>query len=139
MCIRDSTNTPKKSYYTISVLSAIFSGDIKPADYYVSADPYSDSAIERLCPFCQTFEKNNMPVYSYFVPSGVAEDGGGLRGRVSVCRALPHPVLIDTYSTDVYEIEDISCSNGITYYDNLPMADYPMVIADKSSFVLAEI
>lgn len=129
------TYTPKKSYETIRNIAAVFSGDIKPTEAYMHVDIDVPSAVELLSCMNMTFEKNGMPVYAYYLPTEVSQNVEiQYTAEVCVYRRLDAPVLIDLYTSDVYEVDDIVCDHGMTKYQNLPIKDYPLMLADRSSF-----
>ena len=129
------TYTPKKSYETITNLSAIFAGDIKPSETYMHVDIRSSSALELLSCIYMSFEKNGIPVYAYYLPTEVSENHEiRYKADVCVCHRFDAPVLIDPYTSDVYEVDEMARVNGMTKYKNLPIRDYPLILTDVSSF-----
>lgn len=129
------TYTPKKSYETITNLSAIFSGDIKPSKSYMQVYINSPSVLECLSCVNLSFEKNGIPIYAYYLPTKVSEKiENKYEAEVCICHTVKAPVLIDHYTSDVYEVNEVYNSSGMSKYQNLPIKDYPLILTDRSAF-----
>lgn len=129
------TYKPKKSYETIKNLAAVFSGDINPTEAYMHIDINTTSALELLSCVNMSFEKNGIPVYVYYLPTEVSKNIE-IQYTADVCvyQKLDAPVLIDPYTSDVYDVDNIKCELGMTKYKNLPIKDYPLMLTDRLSF-----
>jgi hypothetical protein len=46
------------------------------------------------------------------------------------------PVLLDLLAGDVYALEDFQSSGGKSRFGSLPLADFPLVIAERSEIIL---
>lgn len=131
------TYTPKKSYETISNLSAIFCGNVTPADYYIHADIPGGSGTELIS--CQTlcFNKNSLPMFAYYLPLSLnAPREINLTADVYITKNIKSPILIDPYTGEVFELNEPDNVNGLKKYRNLPLKDYPLIITKKSLFSL---
>lgn len=129
------TYTPKKSYETISHLSAIFNGDLKPSDYYMDVNVNSPTTLEFLSPINMTFEKNGTPIYSYYMPTEIGKPFEySYKLVLSTLDHLDNPVVIDMYSGEVFSIEkeNVVYCNGFESYTDLPIKDYPIIVTDRS-------
>ncbi|MDD6215127.1 MAG: beta-galactosidase, partial [Firmicutes bacterium] len=125
------TYTPKESYRTITNLAAIFSGDIKPASHYICVDIDSQSELELLSCSSMSYDKNGTPVYAYYLPTEVRKNTPiSYKAEISVFDRIEDPVLIDPYTAEIFEIEGFVTHQGITKYQNLPIRDYPLMIAE---------
>lgn len=130
------TYTPKKSYETISNLAAIFSGNIKPAELYMQVDINALTVLEVLSCVNMSFEKNGIPIYAYYLPTEVAQQAEtSYQADVCIYHKPDAPVLIDPYTSEVYEIDDTAPAyGGMTKYLHLPITDYPLILTDRSAF-----
>lgn len=134
------TYTPKKSYETITYLSAIFSGDIVPSADYIHLNTNAPSPVELLSCQTMTFRKNGMPVYAYYMPTQLGKNEEILyTADVCIYENLENPILIDPYTGDVFEIceppvPDSPYDCGIVAYKNLPLKDYPLILTEKKAF-----
>ena len=129
------TYTPKKSNETITNLSTIFSGDIKPTENFMLVDIDSKSPVDMIACQKMTFEKDSIPLYAYYYPSSLADRTEiTFNATVTVLNAFENPVLIDPLSGEVFEAEEPNFS-GYGYYEyKLPIKDYPLILTDKSAF-----
>ena len=131
------TYTPKKSYETITNLSTIFSGDIKPTDDYMLVDVNAKSVIDLIACRKMTFEKNGIPIYAYYYPSNLAERAEiPFDAKITILENLDTPILIDPMNGDVFEVR---ASNSVKYnYGHieykLPIKEYPLILTDKKAF-----
>lgn len=125
--------TPKKSYETITYLSTIFSGDIKPTDDYMLLNTFTVSPIDLLVCRKMTFEKNGMPLYAYYYPSDLAKHKEiPFNATISILRKIEEPILVDPMNGDVFELDEPSYDNGYVY--TLPLKEYPMILTEKKAF-----
>ncbi len=128
------TYTPKLSHTTIRHLSTIFSGDIAPAEEYLAVDINCPTPLELLAVQTATFKKDEKPLYSYWLPTSVADETPmNYTATVSV-EPMSNPVLIDTLTGEVFEVEEKKEWNDLAYYVNLPLENYPLILTEKSLF-----
>lgn len=132
--LNGNTYTPKKSYFAISNLSTIMSGDFKPSDNYSTIEAHTKNHAEFISAIAMSFEKDGCPLYAYYIPSELDRNTDyDFAAKLTVDKGLNEPVIIDLYTGDVFEIDsDFGVSTGLTYYDNLPIKNYPLIITDKS-------
>jgi hypothetical protein len=127
--------TPKQSYYTITNIAAIFSGDVKPTHDYIHIDINSSSPIELLACETMTFVKNDAPFYAYYLPVQLGKEVNiPYTADVSVYKYLENPVLIDPYTGEVFEIYDFAYSHGTYMCRNMPLKDYPLILTERNVF-----
>ena len=136
--LNGKTYTPKESYRTIAHLSAFFSGSIKPSEetMLMQLKNGGKTVFEKTENF--TFEKDGKPAYVYYF--GAPLDMAGdltYTADLTVGSTFENPTLIDMYTGDVYEIESYSQHNGMCAFENLPVKNYPLVVAEKGLFELA--
>lgn len=126
--------TPKKSYQTITHLAAIFSGDIEPTNDYIVAGVTVNVPIDTLSIMKMSFKKNGLPVFAYYYPSDLSKETKvECNANISILKNLAEPVLIDTFTGDVFEVDTASNSGGIYRY-SLPICDYPLILTEKKAF-----
>ncbi len=128
------TYTKKLSYDTIRYLSTIFSGDVTATDGYMTVDVNSPTPLELSAMKTAAFRKDSTPFYAYWLPTSV-EDETPITYTATVCvEPISDPVLIDTFTGEVFEIADEKERNGMVEYTNLPIKNYPLVITERSLF-----
>ncbi len=134
------TYTPKESYQTITILAAIFSGNIKPFPRYIQVNLNTENVLELLSCETMAYQKDNYPVYAYYLPTDIQkkEEISSCKASVSIFEKIKHPVLIDTYTADVFQIEGEMSAPGLVEYRDLPIKDYPLIITDSNAFPFSE-
>lgn len=129
------TYTPKKSYETITYLSTIFSGDIKPTDDYCLLNISSHSPVDLIACQKMTYSKNGLPVYAYYYPSDLSKHIEiTFDATLSILKPLENPVLIDPMNGEVYRVEEPEFRKGFGYNYTLPIKDYPLILTDKKTY-----
>ena len=129
------TYTPKESYYTLRNLAAIFSGDIAPSKncLYIMPDQYS--VMEWIAGQTMTYIKKGYPVYAYYLPLELGKPlTEELYATVSTDSVIESPVLIDSYTGEVFELQREESKWGWVKYQKMPLKDYPLIICDKNAF-----
>ncbi len=138
------TYTPKKSYEIISRLATILSGEISQT--YLDAYPwYPDKPVEMAALQMISFTRNSKPVLAFWRPSFVEDEEPTIDGLViklsnrNVPNPITDPVLVDMLTGEVFEIESKKFQNNIWVFYGLPMAEYPMLICDRSTYEIDEV
>ncbi len=132
------TYTKKKSCETLGRLANFFDGTVSPADGYCRMG-YQGDEYDNYIKQHYIFSKEGRPVYAYCIPNDIElgpKVGHGLWIDISTIgfkNGIDNPVLIDMLDGDVYEIKPSSIQGSTVKFENLPYADYPMVICDKSA------
>lgn len=132
------TYTPKQSYYTISHLAAIFSFGVKAADIHMLVDSEDPDVINLLAIQKLTFEKQGSPIYAYYLPTPITERAENpYAATVITDKRIENPVLIDTFTGDVFEAAAPEQDHkGMYCYKGLPMKDYPLMLTDRKTFAI---
>jgi len=129
------TYAPKKSYETITYLSTIFSGDIKPTDDYCLLNISSASPVDLIACQKMTYSKNGLPVYAYYYPSDLSSRTEiTFDATLSILKPLENPVLIDPMNGEIYQVEDPEFRKGFGYNYTLPIKDYPLILTDRKTY-----
>ncbi len=82
-----------------------------------------------------SYDKNNTPVYAYYLPTSVLKSKNiDYNTEIRIIDSISDPVLIDPYTSDVYQIDEPEKMFGLTIFKNLPIKNYPLIIIDKSAF-----
>lgn len=120
--------TPKLSYYTISRLSTVFSGDFEITDIDFSVDFESEAQKVKM-----SYNRNGKDVLAYWLKLEIAKETPLTNGaEIDISNAnINEPILIDMFDGSVYEPEFDTTTKTIK---NAPIGDYPILICDKSTF-----
>ena len=135
--------TPKKSYETLSRTAALFSGDVKRADFMVTSG-YKGDRSRLYAKECMAYFINGKPFVAYYVPENVEDEVKLKSGfwlnveRIKGKIEFDNPVVIDMLSGDVYSVDIKDKTYNTYYFEDLPYCDYPMMLCDKSSAELEE-
>lgn len=128
------TYTPKLSYTTIRHLSTVLCGDIVPTDGYMTVDINSPTPLELSAVQTASFKKNGTMLYAYWLPTSVADEKP-IEYTASVCvEPLENPVLIDMLTGEIFEVESKKERSSLVEYTELPIANYPLVLTEKTLF-----
>ncbi len=132
------TYTPKKSCETLGRLACFFDGSVTAADGYCRMG-YDDDERNNYMHRYYIFKKEGRPIYAYYIPLDIeldTENGNGLWIDISTIgfeRGIDRPVLIDMLSGEVFELKPSYVQGSTIKFEELPYADYPMVICDISA------
>lgn len=134
--------TPKESYYAISRLSQLLSGDIEPLEAYfgVSVKDEKTFGRENISALRHyALKRNGGQVYVWYLPTDI-EAERGIIGEMSIScetledvRAINDPVVIDMYTGEVFKAE---AAKGRGIMVNVPVAEYPFVLCDAGDIVM---
>lgn len=144
------TYLPKPSYYAIAAYCAVFDDATKLlkgksvsgrfSDPATGADDVSRTASERL--IGDVYSRDGHPLYLYYVPEDIQYAYPGAHGFELICeddpalKTIEDPVLVDLLKGRVYGVLKMEILPSGSYrFSGLPLADYPLVIADASAFV----
>lgn len=136
------TYTKKKSFEAMQIASTVFSGDICVTDKLFWGKIHENNTDAGLLAACYSFSRNGHDMFLYYRKSdiGLAQRTvwdfevylNGLEGEMTI----QNPVVIDMFTGDVFEIDShqIDYWRGNMCIHDLPFADYPCIICDKSDF-----
>ena len=132
--------TPKKSYETISNLSTIFSGSILPVKEYLYVDMLDVDITKLLACQTMTFNKNGNIIYAFYLPIKIGEMyETSYMADIYTSQSIENPILIDPYTSEVFELKKPDNIGGMFKYNNLPIKDYPIILADRKVFEIEDI
>ncbi len=138
------TYTPKKSYETISRLSAFFSGDVESFDCMLTSG-YEGDRDNFYAKECMAYRINGKPYFAYYVPARIEDEMPVKEGfwlnveRRHGIIEIDKPVVIDMLSGDIYDVEFNDITENTYYFEGLPYSDYPMVLCDRNAVSVIEI
>ncbi len=126
--------TPKLSYKAFQHIAAVFNGDIQATDASFTIEGARDVFGREEEAVCLPFTKSGFPLYFYYLPSAPAER---CRREEAVTACLKHPlcepVLVDMLSGEVFSLVRYDSRNECTFYRNLPIDNYPMLLTERSA------
>jgi len=140
--------TPKPAYYTYQNLCAVMDArykvfrtdydiEVKDSGVFYGIGPEDDAfpSVPLLASF-KTAE--NQHLVAYWLPWNAQEYLPKLaKVEVNVQNtAFKNPVLIDLLEGKAYQINGFQSANGSTRFENLPLADYPMLIVERDEIDL---
>lgn len=129
--------TPKPSYEAFRHIAAVFNGDIRKKDAYFVVENTSDAPSEAEAAVCLSFLKNGAPMHIYYLPSAPAEDLYRAESvSVYLSEPLCEPVLVDLLSGEVFDLSSHETQGALFAYRGLPLANYPMVLTERSALPL---
>lgn len=131
------TYKPKMSYTTITHLSTLLSGDLKNTDEFITIYAWSDNPADSLACQKMSFERNGKPVFAYYYPSDLRyELKEPNMCTVTVFEDFDEPVIIDTFTGEIFELEKPEFNHGYAY--NVSLKEYPVLLTDKKTFEIIE-
>lgn len=129
--------TPKESYFALSRMAQLLSGDIEPMEAYFGVEFRNERAFGRenisaLRKF--SFKRNGGQMYVWYLPTDIEDERGKIWDASVRCetfedvRAISEPILIDMYTGEVFALK-LKPGRGLRA--DVPIAEYPMVICDR--------
>jgi len=115
--LRGKDYTPKPAYFAYQNLCALFDADTLKADLPVQVE--GEKVVTA------SFQRRGEPLYAYWTPESLTKDVPSTKARVTVASKPKSPALLDPLTGQVYRI---------SAFDALPLADYPLIIADQTVF-----
>ena len=147
-CILENpTLTPKPAYFAYQNLCALFDDRYKPVAApteitvhdpggFYGVGEEDDAFPSR--PLVSTFTtQNGRSLVAYWLPWHPQEMVR--EGRVDLVTgalAFSDPVLIDLLSGKVFPVDNMTREGGVTTFHDVPLADYPFVIAERSEVII---
>ena len=118
--LRGADYTPKPAYFAYQTLCVLFDAETRKADLPVQVEAAGETKV-----VTASFRRRGEPLYIYWTPESLTKDVPLQKARVTVANKLKAPTLLDPLTGQVYKI---------TAFDTLPLADYPLIIADENLF-----
>ncbi|MDD4102314.1 MAG: beta-galactosidase [Kiritimatiellae bacterium] len=124
--LRGEDYTPKPSYFAYQNLCALFDAETVRS----RMKPFKLEGADGIETWAAGFKRHGKPLVAYWAVEDLTKDVPAKQVKVVIGEAdkamMPSPRLLDPLSGALYEIAS---------FDTLPLADYPLIIADKSVFV----
>jgi len=114
--LRGTDYTPKPAFFAYQNLCALFDAGTSKADLPVKVAAETEVVTA-------SFLRCSEPLFVYWRPADLTKDVPWRKVRVEVGGKFKAPMLLDPLSGRIYKI---------TSFDALPLADYPLIIADKT-------
>ena len=138
------TYEPKMSYYAFGHYNALFATARVDETVPVTVTPETDADNPVQTVAFRTAE--GALRFVYYVPADYGETyvGKGYRARTDATLTLPaavapkDPVLVDPLRGGVYSVGRVRAADGSVVYADLPLVDYPLVLADRTTVPLQE-
>jgi len=146
------TYTPKKSWYALRNIAAVFDKDTVAEDLYATVrvenyDLRQSGALPLLSPIVGTFVRRGCPLYTYYCPEDLQNKWVGrphvqFTGMRETDGPMTRPVLIDPLTGTVYEATAVKTweRSEVDYFEihELPMTDYPLILTDQNAVDILE-
>jgi hypothetical protein len=135
--LRGTDYTPKPSYYAYQCLAALFDAKTERAgaEYRLRLLPGTAEQPKEDALVYAVFTRQGRVLGAYWHAASLQEDTPTRSVRVELSVPADHlaqPVLVDPLANRVYRIAQQTQSGGRLAFGNLPLADYPLIIADRS-------
>ena len=134
--------SPKPAYYAYQNLCAVMDSRYRKVDpdyRFEVTNPGSFAGIGEYedafpsVPLLASYKSSNAALLALWLPWIPQETIGEFASvALDVASEFSDPVLLDLLTGDIYVLEDYTSSDGMTQFANLPLADYPIVIAERS-------
>lgn len=134
------TYQPKKSYETISRLATVLGEKIAISNNMFVLS-FNKDKFEYLSRVTISAKKNGSDIYFYWIPSNVEEERGIFEKADAYFEKgnIKEPVIVDLFDGNVYEPDFETNAADIISIKQLPVAEYPILICDKSLFEIDSI
>lgn len=141
-CILNTADrSPKPAYFAYQNLCAVMDSRYKkdePEYQFVVSNAGSFAGIGEYedafpsVPLLASFKSTNAALLALWLPWIPQESIGEFATvTLEVGSEFRDPVLLDLLDGGIYAVADFSSADGKTRFDNLPLADYPLVIAER--------
>ena len=127
------TYTPKLAHTALSCLANLLGGDELPTLSDIPVTLSAPMTSDMPCPLSVSFIRNGCEAVAYWLPYPIEKECG-VTGKCSITfdqgSKIQSPVLIDTLSGEVFEVE---YDRATKVASGLPIGEYPFVICDSSA------
>ena len=137
--LRGKIYTPKKVHEAISYLGVLLSEEITLSKKRITIDLGELSQEEK--PVAFSYTRAGQEVYVYWLPLPVESDEPICMGNIIHLpdTTIEDPILIDTFSGTVIAPESGEWCREKRILNNVPLAIYPYVIANRGSLAFSPI
>ncbi|HPA18446.1 MAG TPA: beta-glucosidase [Verrucomicrobiae bacterium] len=139
--LRGEDYTPKPSYFAYQCLCALFDAQSEAADLsFDVSGPGADSTWNQTALMKGSFIRNGSPLHVYWLPLNLMKAMPRLTSNISVpapsAVGIESPVLVDPLNATVHRPTRAERARGGWALPSAPLADYPLIIADRSAVEL---
>jgi len=122
--LRGEDYTPKPAYFAYQNLCALFDAETSRHRVSFKLEGAGESAT-----LAAGFKRHGKPLVAYWAVEDLMQDVPAKQVRVALGEGekaqMPNPALLDPLTGQIYKVAS---------FDTLPLADYPLIIADASVF-----
>ena len=118
--LRGSDYTPKPAFSAYQNLCALFDAETRKADLSIRVEGAGETTV-----VTASFQRCGQPLYLFWTPADLTKDVPPQKVKVTVGDKLKSPALLDPLTGVVYKIAS---------FDALPLADYPLILAEETTF-----
>ena len=122
--LRGENHTPKPAYFAYQNLCALFDAETRKADLPIRVEGAGETTV-----VTASFQRRGQPLYLFWTPAGLTKDVPPQKVEVTVGDKLRSPALLDPLTGAISRITSLAA---------LPLADYPLIIADETAFQTGE-
>ena len=145
--LHNPTGEPKPGYYAYQNLCAVIDNRYERVEIKTETEVTDPGIFYGIGPFEDAFPSvpltgafkttNGQYLIAYWLPWHGQEHLPELAFiNLSANANFNNPVLIDLMSGNVFDLEVSDMQNNASLFTNLPLADYPMVIAEKDQVIM---
>ena len=148
-CILDAvTGQPKPAYFAYQNLCSAMDARYRRIDpeyrfrvtdagHFYGIGEYEDAFPS--VPLLASYQSDQAAFIAYWLPWFPQENVAKYATvSLDVMAGYKEPVLVDLLTGNVYAVQEFETSSGKTTFGKLPLADYPMAIAERSELDLLE-
>ena len=137
--------TPKKAYFALRSLCAIFDQDTIKEDLFirlantVCGDPtWTSDRDKYLTAIADSYTRKGYPLYVYYRPIDMqnespVESSHSVHLWNEAEKKMDEPVLVDPVSGKIYSTTVMELKRNLTVIRNVPLMDYPLIITDAKA------
>lgn len=142
------TYTPKKAYFALRNLCAVFDEDTVRERLYIRLAmnemwDITRTADRNLCTaiMADSYVRNGYPLYVYYSPTDLQNDNPvesvhGVEFWIEAEKTIRNPVIVDPVSGKVFHLRPGTVNGKSMTINCLPLMDYPLILTDAAAIEL---
>lgn len=129
---------PKPAAYAFQNLASLIDDRLTPkpvptAIQILDPGPLAGANAESVHVYTWTEKQTGSPVIAYWLAVPMQTESAAGKVRITLSEAaIPQPVLVDLLDGRVYSVEPVIRNVGGTVFENLPVADSPLVLCSRT-------
>jgi hypothetical protein len=141
--LRGTDYTPKPAFFAYQCLGALFDAQTRRADLPLELSaPAGAAPLDQQALRTAGFVRGGRPLYAYWWPAGTDEERDVRPSTLKLPDPpegrLDAPVLIDPLTAKVHGLAGAVRSGAAWQIEQAPLADYPLLVTEKSLLPLSE-